>query len=310
MSHRGRDVQRTEHHPSLRWCHHTYKNLKNQPIRDSLTMTVVRTKEWVTRASAESVFKRDWDVLIVLDAARNDEVARADLSEIGVEAHDSLNSVASCTWQWIPRTFFGPKAPPLDEVAYLSANPHTDGLSADEFVLLDEPWRYAWSDEVGTVEPRTVTDRAIEICRNNSYNRTIIHYLQPHTPYLTPEWQEIDTATFDTEQKGVWDRVMAGEIDVSKAVRGYRETLQQTLDEVALVLSNIDAEKVVITADHGEAFGEQGIYGHPADMYIDSLVTVPWTETTATDSGTHTPTDHRIETDVTVEQRLERLGYK
>lgn len=310
MSHLGRHIQRTEHRPFVRWFYHTYKTFIDRSIQDALSVTAARTREWITGTSAESIFERDWDVLIVLDAARHDEVTRADLSKIDVETHESLNSVASCTWQWIPRTFFDPSAPPLDEVAYLSANPHSDGLSAEEFGILDEPWRYAWSEDLGTVEPRTVTDRAIEICRDTSYNRTIIQYLQPHAPYLTPECQEMNTATFGTQKESIFSKVITGEVDISKAVQGYRETLQQVLTEVALLLSNIDAKKVVITADHGEAFGEQGIYEHPPDMYIDSLVTVPWIETTATDSRTHTPADHRTEPDVTVEQRLKRLGYK
>lgn len=36
------------------------------------------------------------------------------------------------------------------------------------------------------------------------------------------------------------------------------------LDEVELFLNNINANKVVISSDHGETFGELGFYGHPA----------------------------------------------
>ena len=34
------------------------------------------------------------------------------------------------------------------------------------------------------------------------------------------------------------------------------------LNDIGILLDNLDAERVVITADHGEAFGEYGILGH------------------------------------------------
>jgi glucan phosphoethanolaminetransferase (alkaline phosphatase superfamily) len=33
---------------------------------------------------------------------------------------------------------------------------------------------------------------------------------------------------------------------------------------------------VLITADHGELLGENGLYGHPADSDAEKLRKVPW----------------------------------
>lgn len=42
----------------------------------------------------------------------------------------------------------------------------------------------------------------------------------------------------------------------------YLDELQWALSSIEILLRNIDAEKVVISADYGEAFGEYGIIGH------------------------------------------------
>jgi len=36
----------------------------------------------------------------------------------------------------------------------------------------------------GNTPPRYVTDRAIEIGRTESYDRLIVHYFQPHSPWV------------------------------------------------------------------------------------------------------------------------------
>lgn len=42
----------------------------------------------------------------------------------------------------------------------------------------------------------------------------------------------------------------------------------------------------MITADHGDLFGEFGQYGHPEGFVHPNLNQVPWVETTATDEET------------------------
>jgi hypothetical protein len=60
---------------------------------------------------------------------------------------------------------------------------------------------------------------------------------------------------------------------------------------VALLLENVDAERVVITADHGEGFGEYGVYEHPVGCPAPTIKRVPWATTTAADTGSYVPED-------------------
>jgi hypothetical protein len=81
---------------------------------------------------------------------------------------------------------------------------------------------------------------------------------------------------------------------------------------IELLLENLDAGTVVISADHGNAMGQWGQYGHPDGVPIAPLRNVPWVETTATDTGRYDPDsveDRESTTTDEVHSRLNDLGY-
>jgi chemotaxis signal transduction protein len=104
---------------------------------------------------------------------------------------------------------------------------------------------------------------------------------------------------------------MIGRGDRDEIWEAYIENLRYVLDSVEILLENIDAGKVVITSDHGNAMGEWGVYEHPLGVPIDSVKNVPWYETTAIDNGTRTPASSEREytDDSEVESQLKSLGY-
>lgn len=57
----------------------------------------------------------------------------------------------------------------------------------------------------------------------------------------------------------------------------YEENLRIVLEHVAEFVDELDGD-VVVTADHGEAFGEEGVWEHHIETYIPALVEVPWLE--------------------------------
>lgn len=203
----------------------------------------------------------------------------------------------------------------MAKTAFICGNPHSEWLlDNDDFQLLDEVWRYGWDDDVGTLPPRPVTDRAISVGRSESPERMILHYMQPHYPFLSQP--ELD-AGIDIDRFGelpwdnVWERLRKGEVDHSEVWKGYKDNLLHVLEDIELLLENIDAETVVITSDHGNAVGEWGIYGHPIHMPIAAIQTVPWVETTATDHRSHEPEPIGESTvDSDIEDRLRQLGYR
>jgi hypothetical protein len=269
-----------------------------------------------TSADGLHVFDAEWDALVVLDACRPDlwdEVS----DEYGfADGTRTVSSVGSATAEWMPKTFDTVDKETLARTAYVCANPFSEQfLDPADFLDLDEVWRYAWDDDVGTVRPRPVTDRAVEAGRRLDYDRLIVHYLQPHVPFLSSsESPALATENFSPTADGRlpddWELVEQGERDLSTVWAEYRDNLRIVLDDVELLLSNLDAETVVLTSDHGNAVGEHGLYGHPGAIAVPALREVPWCETTAIDEGTHEPEQYdTTEVSESVSDRLEKLGY-
>lgn len=296
------------------------RSIPKRGLSDSLGDARVglrRRTNWLDSRST-NIYDRDWDVLCILDACRVDLLDSVADGYTFLNDRDTIYSVGGTSAEWMEKTFSSDAAE-LPSTAYITGNPNTHNSlpSRDEFGLLDEVWRYGWDDDAGTILPRTLTDRAITVARQNDFERLIIHYMQPHVPFLdesglTSNMAHPDVVQTDPDGKGetVWNRLQRGELSVSDIWGPYQDNLRCVLDDVALLRKNIDAETVAITADHGNAMGGLGQYGHGSDCLVDGCVRVPWVETDATDTESYVPS--QISTggeDTSVEDRLKDLGY-
>ncbi|MFC3959433.1 hydrolase [Halovivax cerinus] len=268
--------------------------------------------------SGENVFDRDWDLLIVVDACRYDLLCEAldDQSMDRVRSVESARSVNSATPRWMRQTFEGADASSLAETVYVCGNPYSMyEVPTERFLTVDEVWTYAWDDSLGTLPPRPVTDRAITADRTADPDRLLVHYMQPHCPFVGFDdlSRKKSADEFGTTIDGldVWGRLKLGEVERTDVWDAYRDTLEYVLDDIELLCENVDREQVVLTSDHGNALGELGMYGHPPNMPLSCLRTVPWVELTATDTGAYEPT-MASETTATpnTEERLAALGYR
>ena len=214
---------------------------------------------------------------------------------------------------WMEANFGSENDSQMAETAYVTGNPYSAQVDAsmESFAILDEVWRYAWDDDLGTQPPRPITDRAIEIGRSSSPNRLLLHYMQPHFPSIPADFGgTISPDDIGNADENVFDRIERGDVSMETAWEAYRENCRFILNEVELLLNNLDADTVVITADHANAFGERGVYGHPAQCQTAAVRQVPYIETTAVDNETHKPqTYDRSATDTVTEDRLKQLGY-
>lgn len=267
--------------------------------------------------SSTNIYDLDWDVLVLLDACRVDVLA--DHSNDHWFLDHPLQSVCSVGGDsngWMERTFVSDHAAEMANTAYITANPHSElVLDSSEFSLLDEVWRYSWDDELGTVPPRPVTDRAIEAGREGNSSRLIVHYMQPHFPSIpNPELgSEIIAGQVGSDwNDSIWDKLLHREISYQEAWGAYSDNLSLVLNEVALLFDNISADRAVVSADHGNAFGEYGFYGH-GEYPLRCVRDVPWVVTSTTDSRTRIPepieTEPEEVTNTDIESRLEALGY-
>lgn len=262
------------------------------------------------------VYDADWDVLVVLDACRSD-LFRSVLDEYEyLPGMETVRSLGSWTGEWMKANFTDDYAAEMATTAYLSGNPQSRYyLAPAEFACLDEVWTYAWDDDLGTVPPRPLTDRAIRVARERSPERMIVHYLQPHVPFIgseeSPPQALAAFAGGKPEQVAVddWIQLLRGDRERAAVLARYRQNLRRVLDDIRLLVGNVDASPLVITSDHGNAVGEYGVYGHPG-VPLPCLREVPWCELETVDSGTHEPATYSREAaDVSVDGRLHALGY-
>jgi hypothetical protein len=288
---------------------------------------------WYTLSSrrpiGRNVYDADWDLLIVLDACRVDALeAVADDYEF-IDAIDRVLSVGSHSREWLAGTFTRQWCDEVARTAMITGNGHTqpvffdnesppketvpfcwpnwDPVSGETFARLEMIWQDDHPDGYG-VPPRPITDRTISIGRDENHDRLIAHYMQPHVPYIAEAIRE-DRERTEIEARG-WEHLKSGAVDEETHWQLYEANLRFVLDEVEILLDNVDAERVVITADHGNAFGEFGAYGHPEGFLHPNVKVVPWVVTSATDSESHIP-EPRSEGDVStsMEDHLEAMGY-
>lgn len=282
--------------------------------------TVDKVSHRIARRGAQNVYEREWDVLILLDCAR------VDMMEAVQDEYAFLNGVGehvspgTTSGEWMQYTFTDEYAAEMADTLHVTANTKSvNHLDPDDFLHLEEVWRDGWNDEHKTILPRTVTDRAIGLHRELDPDRTIIHYMQPHGPFIPFPGLDVKEVSGPGvgENRGmnVEELAEAG-YDREDLWTFHLENLRVVLDDLEVLLSNLAAERVVISADHGQALGEGGEWGHHWGSTLDCLRTVPWCETTAVDTGDYQPEDSTEGQEaaddeaLTVEEKLEHLGYR
>ena len=264
------------------------------------------------------IFDEDWDTLCILDACRYDMFARRSSLPGRLE---SRRSKASSTPEFLQTNFDGRD---LRDTVYVTANPqfyqNQDSLQT-QFHEVVNIWREeGWDEDYGTVLPETVTEYATRAARDYPNKRLLVHYMQPHYPFI-----DADT-TFDkghmtgADRENVWEKLLSGTLDVDQDEiwRIYEENLDRALPAVRELMEGLDG-KTVITADHGNMVGERSFpipireWGHPRGIYTEELVTVPWLEF---ESGprreikTGEASTQSVDVDDgVVADRLQHLGY-
>lgn len=264
-----------------------------------------------THSSNFRVMDEDWDVLIVLDGCRRDLFEEV-IDTSRFDEYDTRYSAGSATNEWSAKNFSGQA---LTDTVYVTGNPVVSREVKTAFHAFIEVWRSGFDQETGTVPPEPVTEAAIEAHEQYPDKRLIVHYLQPHYPFIGyPDLryatfgntEEIDAGVSKPGAKDVWEALDLGLVDRDRVWEAYGSNLQQVMDDVDSLLEATDGKRVV-TSDHGNLLGERvgglRLYGHPPYIYHPAIREVPW----AVVGDSMSTDDRRVEADV--EEQLESLGY-
>ena len=240
-----------------------------------------------------SILDVDWDTLIVLDDCRFDVFSEEFTMRALPGTLKSIHSLGSWTGEFLLRNFSGEKY--LDTV-YVSANPFTDRYLKGKVYRLISVWKTGWDERHDTVPPRQVYEAAVRALRKYPDKRIIVHFLQPHHPYLSLRAKDGTmrvirdsiaggSLRMDSVQNEPVNRLylspIYGQFNIKRLMDAYRENLRAVIPYVELLLHRLRGTSVV-TSDHGELFGERVVPFLPIEVYghgigrNENLIKVPW----------------------------------
>ena len=271
--------------------------------RELNRLVYTRGKRYNSNPSGISIFEMDWDNLVLLDACRFDYYLQESNFDENI---DSIQSLGSATYEFIPANFSERQ---LHDVVLVTTNPqyikHRDMIDIHNIIYVpDLDLQPSDITDKDVVSPDAVTRIAKNTARKYPNKRLLIHYLQPHRPYIGPTG--LNQFDSDTSWRDVSDKLIE---------KAYRENLQIVLESVRDLLPELTG-KSIISSDHGEMLGERyryipmKDYGHWDGIYDKRLVEVPWHVFNSKERKEINPeSPEREVADEDVTERLELLGY-
>ena len=263
----------------------------------------------------------DWDVLVVLDACRADlfhEFAPRHPISDRFDSVTSKYSCASTSREWFEKGFSSLSDDEISEIHYVTENPYLSELDTDRFYQVEKLWELSPQTETGYLDSSTVTDLALRAYNESGADRFVVHYIPPHAPFQhCVDKYSIADKPWGGDSQDVWYGLQTGLFELDDVWNDYGKHLLGVLDEVERLVSHVNG-KVIITADHGNALGEFGIYGHPDYVPIPDLKRVPWVDLQGQGipynpeelERRHYDEERTTNENDSVEKQLEALGYK
>lgn len=265
--------------------------------------------------AGSGIFNKDWDNLIILDACRYDYFDElADLPGMTTYRY----SLAPATYQFIRANFTEKK---VHDTVYVSSNgwflqlKDEIGAEVHKFInlLSDEKSIEQSGEETKVPSPEAVTTHALRAFQDYPNKRLIVHYLQPHHPFIGPRGKQYS----DLDSSSLVEVVDASKKGDKKLQYAYRENLEIVLEEIELLLKQLEG-KTVVTADHGEMLSDRHDYwpskdyGHHPGIFNDATVKVPWhvyENGERREPISEDPGPSKI-VDADLDEHLHNLGYK
>jgi len=291
------------------------------------------------------IMEKDWDNLLILDACRFDMFK--EVNTISGEL-DFVMSKGSHSEEFYEKNF---KDKSYNDTIMISANPYTPIIAEDAFFHLkttlggdrtvgDKPrvdkvetedGRVIDATHIDNVHPERLNRMALEAIEKHPDKRLIVHYMQPHDPYLGRAaediretfnengytfgyWADPDSVS-DDDPNGLMTLAKEDHLSPEEMESVYKENLRIVLEYCSKLLSEIDG-KTVITADHGELLGEQigsKRFFHYNNMYVEELRKVPWLTVESNKRrkiSKDTPISEDTIDERDLQEHLELLGYK
>lgn len=279
------------------------------------------------RNTGTYVLREKWDNLIILDACRYDTFKQY-YALGGLEGKlEFRTSRGTETKEFLVENFGQFES--ISDLVYVTANPWVTRHFNRKFHSIVPVWKDGWNNDNDTVLPEDMYRHALEANEKYPDKRLIIHFVQPHRPfigYAKTDWWKDRVPAF--RFRPVWGSVaeegrsLLEVMDKDMMMRFYERNLKLVLPFVRNLLHSLNGVTVV-SADHGEAFGEFlhpllpiRVWGHPGHTRIPALTTVPWflfesSSPKVVRAGRKTSSNEYLpkEDEELINERLAALGY-
>lgn len=242
------------------------------------TLKTIKLKGLVNQLDLLSFFFKRGGILIVLDACRYDIFKREnDINGVLIPTLSPSSDTAS----WLIRVFEKFRVY-LKFTRIFSTTPYLNssgieiyGVKANKFCRdIIDLWKYLWDPDLQTVHPDSVVE-AVE--RYGLRRRNIIWFIQPHMPYIGDIKIIRPDKSYRNSEEYLLELLEKGEINYRDWIDAYRSNLHIVLNAIKKLLRKIPGYiNIFITSDHGEMFGEYGVYFHPHRFNLPQLRLVPF----------------------------------
>lgn len=221
----------------------------------------------------DSIFDYKWDNLIIIDACR------FDLYKEVIGDCERRISAGSCTPEFLSTNF----SADFPNTVYISANPFLSPSYMQKFTGRKNPfhkvyrtYRHGWNDEESTTPPKAVTEDVLTAEKKFPTKKKIIHFMQPHHPFIESEIAKAGPRLphADNKIENVWEKLEKGEVQFKDVWADYAHNLELVQEHFERLSKELSG-RTVLTSDHGNLIGENGIYGHPCGLKATKIREVP-----------------------------------
>jgi len=190
----------------------------------------------------QNVWKFNWKFLIILDACRYDFFENVYKKYLDGNVR-KVYSRASGTLEWVSKVF----PDYYKDIIYISANPFINSkievIKGDfrfdakkHFYKVIDVWNFGWDENKGSVHPMEVNKVFFKYLKKYKNYRFVLHYLQPHPPYIGEKYSKyIDRSVLENVKK-VKSTTSPEKLDcirkvskIEKVVRKFRLRLSNKL---------------------------------------------------------------------------------
>ncbi len=185
-----------------------------------------------------------------------------------------------------------------------------------KFFKICDVWLTNWNEKIDTTDPKAMAEKALELINepDNTNKKIIVHFMQPHSPYRNIEApkelfgfyvakQDKKKSIFSPFIKKIAQFVDKHNLTIiywklrkmcglkckdreeyywrnflkDELFEYYEDNLKWVFENLTYFFRNIKPDKkVIVTSDHGEAFGERGEFFHRLGGRSDAVVHVPF----------------------------------